>query len=186
MNEKQEFKPYIAPEKVTPELTVTSIIMGVLLAVVFGAANAYLGLRVGMTVSASIPAAVIYHGEVYDHIYLVSAVFYCVGSLESLGGGGHVAVGEADNGADPELIADIALCSRNMAGRNAYAGALMLYRLIAQGLYLLRGAIDPQQRVVTHLQNCFNIHGIILSITYFYCDYILSVRHIQAPDPNII
>ena len=53
MNEKQEFKPYIAPEKVTPELTVTSIIMGVLLAVVFGAANAYLGLRVGMTVSAS-------------------------------------------------------------------------------------------------------------------------------------
>ena len=59
MNEKQEFKPYIAPEKVTPELTVTSIIMGILLAVVFGAANAYLGLRVGMTVSASIPAAVI-------------------------------------------------------------------------------------------------------------------------------
>ena len=50
MNEKQEFKPYIAPEKVTPELTVTSIIMGVLLAVVFGAANAYLGLRVGIPV----------------------------------------------------------------------------------------------------------------------------------------
>lgn len=64
MNEKQEFKPYIAPEKVTPELTVTSIIMGVLLAVVFGAANAYLGLRVGMTVSASIPAAVISMGVI--------------------------------------------------------------------------------------------------------------------------
>ena len=64
MNEKQEFKPYIAPEKVTPELTVTSIIMGILLAVVFGAANAYLGLRVGMTVSASIPAAVISMGVI--------------------------------------------------------------------------------------------------------------------------
>lgn len=41
------------------ELTVVSIILGILLAIVFGAANAYLGLRVGMTVSASIPAAVI-------------------------------------------------------------------------------------------------------------------------------
>jgi len=47
-----------------PELTVTSIIMGVLLAVIFGAANAYLGLRVGMTVSASIPAAVISMGVI--------------------------------------------------------------------------------------------------------------------------
>ncbi len=59
MEEKKEFKPYIPASRVTPELTVTSIIMGVLLAVIFGAANAYLGLRVGMTVSASIPAAVI-------------------------------------------------------------------------------------------------------------------------------
>ena len=56
MNNK-EFKPYVPAEKVTPEMTVTSVIMGMILAVVFGAANAYLGLRVGMTVSASIPAA---------------------------------------------------------------------------------------------------------------------------------
>lgn len=55
----QEFKPFVPADKVTPELTVTSIIIGVLLAVIFGAANAYLGLRAGMTVSASIPAAVI-------------------------------------------------------------------------------------------------------------------------------
>ncbi len=64
MENKKEFKPYIPAEKVTPELTVTSIIMGVILAVVFGAANAYLGLRVGMTVSASIPAAVIAMGVI--------------------------------------------------------------------------------------------------------------------------
>ncbi len=57
-----EFKPYISPEKSPSELTVSSIIMGVLLAIIFGAANAYLGLRVGMTVSASIPAAVISMG----------------------------------------------------------------------------------------------------------------------------
>ena len=64
MKDQKEFKPYIPAEKVTPEFTVTSILMGIVLAVVFGAANAYLGLRVGMTVSASIPAAVIAMGVI--------------------------------------------------------------------------------------------------------------------------
>ena len=64
MDKKNEFKPYIPAEKVTPEITVTSVVMGILLAIVFGAANAYLGLRVGMTVSASIPAAVIAMGVI--------------------------------------------------------------------------------------------------------------------------
>lgn len=65
MNDKKEaFKPFISADKVLPELTSTSIILGIILAVVFGAANAYLGLRVGMTISASIPAAVISMGIV--------------------------------------------------------------------------------------------------------------------------
>ncbi|MBQ3006384.1 MAG: oligopeptide transporter, OPT family [Clostridia bacterium] len=64
MQDNNQFKPYVPASKVTPELTVTSVIMGVLLSVVFGAANAYLGLRVGMTVSASIPAAVIAMGVI--------------------------------------------------------------------------------------------------------------------------
>ncbi len=62
--EQEKFKPYISADKVLPEITVTSVIMGIVLAVVFGAANAYLGLRVGMTVSASIPAAVISMGVI--------------------------------------------------------------------------------------------------------------------------
>ena len=57
MEKKNEFKPYIPADKIVPEFTVTSIVIGIILAVVFGAANAYLGLIVGMTVSASIPAA---------------------------------------------------------------------------------------------------------------------------------
>ena len=64
MKENKEFKPYIPAEKITSEFTIASIFMGILLAVVFGAANAYLGLRVGMTVSASIPAAVIAMGVI--------------------------------------------------------------------------------------------------------------------------
>ncbi len=64
MKEQKEFQPYVPAEKMTPEITVTSVFMGIILAVVFGAANAYLGLRVGMTVSASIPAAVIAMGVI--------------------------------------------------------------------------------------------------------------------------
>ena len=63
-DKKKAFKPYIPADKIVPEFTVTSIVLGIILAVVFGAANAYLGLRVGMTVSASIPAAVISMGVI--------------------------------------------------------------------------------------------------------------------------
>ena len=62
MDNKNEFKPYIPADKIVPEFTVTSAVIGCLLAIVFGAANAYLGLLVGMTISASIPAAVISMG----------------------------------------------------------------------------------------------------------------------------
>lgn len=55
-------KPIVPADKTLPEFTPISLVLGLILAVVFGAANAYLGLRVGMTVSASIPAAVISMG----------------------------------------------------------------------------------------------------------------------------
>ncbi len=92
MDKQTEFKPYVPAEKVTPELTVTSIIMGILLAVVFGAANAYLGLRVGMTVSASIPAAVIAMGVIRvlmrKNSILESNIVQTIGSAgESLAAG---------------------------------------------------------------------------------------------------
>ena len=92
MEKQNNFKPYIPAEKITPELTVTSIIMGIILAVVFGAANAYLGLRVGMTVSASIPAAVIGMGVIRvilrKNSVLESNIVQTIGSAgESLAAG---------------------------------------------------------------------------------------------------
>ncbi len=57
--ETAEFKPYVSHSETIPEFTLRAIIVGSALALVFGVANAYLGLKVGMTVSASIPAAVI-------------------------------------------------------------------------------------------------------------------------------
>lgn len=62
IEDNKDFKPYIPADKVMSELSITSVILGIILAVIFGGANAYLGLRVGMTVSASIPAAVVSMG----------------------------------------------------------------------------------------------------------------------------
>ncbi len=62
--EEKKFQPYVPADKVVPEFTVFSVVLGALLAIVFGGANAYLGLRVGMTVSASIPAAVLSMGAI--------------------------------------------------------------------------------------------------------------------------
>ena len=59
-----KFKPYISAGKTLPELTLMSVLAGAILAIVFGAANAYLGLKIGLTVSASIPAAVMAMGIV--------------------------------------------------------------------------------------------------------------------------
>ena len=62
--EEKKFQPYVPADKVMPEFTVVSVVLGAILAIIFGGANAYLGLRVGMTVSASIPAAVISMGVI--------------------------------------------------------------------------------------------------------------------------
>ena len=43
MEENNSFKPYVSADKVLPEFTVSSILIGIILAIVFGAANAYLG-----------------------------------------------------------------------------------------------------------------------------------------------
>ena len=55
----REHQPYIPSSRTLPEITLKSLVLSVLLAIVLGAANAYLGLFAGITVSASIPAAVI-------------------------------------------------------------------------------------------------------------------------------
>jgi putative OPT family oligopeptide transporter len=53
------FKPYIPADAVLPEFTLRALLMGVVLGMVFGASSLYLVLKVGLTVSASIPVAVI-------------------------------------------------------------------------------------------------------------------------------
>lgn len=59
MHEPTSFKPFIAPERNVKEFTVKAIVMGCIMGCLFGAANVYLALKAGLTVSASIPIAVI-------------------------------------------------------------------------------------------------------------------------------
>lgn len=56
---KAQDKPFYSSEKAPPEITIKAIILGIILTVVLAGANTYLGLKVGMTISASIPASVI-------------------------------------------------------------------------------------------------------------------------------
>ncbi|HEY2722934.1 MAG TPA: OPT/YSL family transporter [Chitinophagaceae bacterium] len=59
MQEPTLFKPFISPETKMKEFTFKSVILGSIFGILFGAANVYLALRAGLTVSASIPIAVI-------------------------------------------------------------------------------------------------------------------------------
>lgn len=56
--EPKPFKPYVPASELIPEFTPRAIIMGAIFGIIFGAASCYLGLKVGLTVSASIPIAV--------------------------------------------------------------------------------------------------------------------------------
>ena len=50
--EKKEFKPFVSAEQLMPEFTPRAIILGAMFGVIFGAASVYLGLKIGLTVSA--------------------------------------------------------------------------------------------------------------------------------------
>ena len=85
------FKPFIPASTSLPEITVKAFILGVILAVVLAGANAYLGLFAGMTVSASIPAAVISMGVLKlfknSNILENNIVQTCASAGESLAAG---------------------------------------------------------------------------------------------------
>lgn len=59
MADDKDFKPFISAKELIPEFSLRAIIMGAIFGIIFGAASVYLGLKVGLTVSASIPIAVL-------------------------------------------------------------------------------------------------------------------------------
>src|SRR6476619_1128303 len=59
LDKVKEHKPFISDSAHLPELTPVAVIMGAILGIIFGASSLYLALKVGLTVSASIPVAVL-------------------------------------------------------------------------------------------------------------------------------
>ena len=57
--DSKPFEPFVPASKSMPELTGKALGLGILMAVVLGAANAYVGMRAGLTVAATFPAAVV-------------------------------------------------------------------------------------------------------------------------------
>ena len=55
----QEFRPYVPDSQSPPEFTARAVLLGMLFGIIFGAVTVYVGLRAGLTVSASIPIAVL-------------------------------------------------------------------------------------------------------------------------------
>ena len=54
----EDLIPYVAASRNVPEFTLRAMVLGIIIGIVFGAANSFLGLKTGLTVTASIPAAV--------------------------------------------------------------------------------------------------------------------------------
>src|SRR5690606_32432358 len=59
MQQQKEFKPYISASDNMAEFTLKSILLGIMFGIIFGASTVYLALKAGLTVSASIPIAVL-------------------------------------------------------------------------------------------------------------------------------
>ncbi len=88
----KDYVPYISVEEAMPELTVASLVIGCLFAILFGAANTYLGLKVGLTISASIPGAImatgILKGVLRRNNILEANMIQSIGAMgESIAGG---------------------------------------------------------------------------------------------------
>ncbi len=88
----EEYIPYVPVNKAMPEVTVMSIVWGCIFAVVFGAANTYLGLKVGMTIAAGIPTAILGTGILKgifkrNNILEVNVIQIMASMGESLAGG---------------------------------------------------------------------------------------------------
>ena len=121
--------------------------------------------------------AVLHPTDVDDHVHLGRAVFHRVGSLEALGGGGVVAVGEADNGADGDLSVHIRRRLLHIAGGDTHAGAAVLDTVVADGLDLIPGGTLCQQRVVHAGEDILQLFVHYLRSFSEFCGYICILYH---------
>lgn len=104
----EDYVPFIPTKEVMPEATGYSITMGIIFAIVFAAANTYLGLRVGLTISAGIPGAILATG-------LLKSIFRRNSILEANYVASLAAVGESIAGGIIFVLPAIILIGLNLS-----------------------------------------------------------------------
>lgn len=104
----EDYIPFVPTTEVMPETTGYSIIMGIIFAIVFAAANTYLGLRVGLTISAGIPGAILATG-------LLKSIFRRSSILEANYVASLAAVGESIAGGIIFVLPAIILIGFNLS-----------------------------------------------------------------------
>ena len=97
--------------------------------------------------------------DVDDHVHFIRAVVHSIGGHEALGGGGIVAIGEADNGTDGQSFAYILLGLPDKAGRDADGSGMVLHSVVADALDVRPGGGLGQQGMVAFGKNFRNFHG---------------------------
>ena len=104
----EDYVPFVPASESMPEATGYSIVMGILFAVIFAAANTYLGLKVGLTISAGIPGAILATG-------LLRSIFKRNSILESNYVASLAAVGESIAGGIIFVLPAIILIGFNLS-----------------------------------------------------------------------
>ena len=105
-----------------------------------------------------IPPLILHPADVDHHVDLVGAVADGVLGLKDLDGGGRVAVGETDDGADLQLVAHVVRRLLHKGGGNAHGGAAVLQPVVADLLDLGPGRLLFEQSVVAVGQDVLHVH----------------------------
>ena len=100
-----------------------------------------------------VPLAFLGPADVDDHVYFPGPVVHGVGGHKALGGGGVVAVGETDDGADGQLVAHVLLGLLHKGSRNAYRGGVVLHAVIADGPDIGPGCGLGKQSMIAGSEN---------------------------------
>lgn len=117
--------------------------------------------------------------DIYNHIYLIRAVFHCVLCLKDLDGGSVIAVGEADDGAYLHPVPDIVLRSFYKRGRDTRARRAEFFGIDKYLFDIAPPGSDSEQGVIDFFENFSDVHFLFLRCVF--CGKKQSLSFVKNP-----